>query len=168
MHRTGELLTELFLYTGEAVKSLNISSTCCIDGFPAAVCHNIRIQHCRIVQGKEHRGYCTSQREYFFGFKVHVAVNSDGIPVEYSFTAGNAQTLMANDCPLTSHPAVNSWAIPFTLTVCLKRYSKKIISICLPLEKLIPNNRMTPAWNIGLIPKEKEWKLFFRYFQIDA
>ena len=102
MHRTGELLTELFLYTGEVVKSLNISSTCCIDGFPAAICHNIRIQHCRIVQGKEHRGYCTSQREYFFGFKVHVAVNSDDIPVEYSFTAGHAHDLDGKRFPTGS------------------------------------------------------------------
>ena len=82
MHRTVELLTELFLYTGEAIKSLNISSTYCIDSFPVAVCHNIRIPRCRTVQGKEHRGYCASKREYFFGFKVHVAVTSEGIPVE--------------------------------------------------------------------------------------
>jgi hypothetical protein len=50
MHRTGELLTELFLYTGESVKTLNISSTYCIAGFPAAVYRNIRIPRCRTVK----------------------------------------------------------------------------------------------------------------------
>jgi hypothetical protein len=93
MHQIGELLSELFLYTGEAVKSLNIASTYCIDSFPAAVCHNIRIPRCRIVQGKEHRGYCASKRSYFFGFKVHVVVTSEGIPVEYTFTVGSAHDL---------------------------------------------------------------------------
>jgi hypothetical protein len=93
MHRIGELLTELFLYTGEAVKSLNISSKYCIDSFPVAVCHNIRIPRCRILQGKEHRGYCASKRNYFFGFKVHVVVTSEGIPVEYTFTVGSAHDL---------------------------------------------------------------------------
>jgi hypothetical protein len=93
MHRTGELPTGLFLYTGEAVKSLSISSTYCIDSFPAAVCRNIRISRCRTVKGEERRGYCASKREYFFGFKVHAVVTSDGIPVEYTFTAGSAHDL---------------------------------------------------------------------------
>jgi hypothetical protein len=93
MHQIGELLSELFFYTGEAVKSLNLSSTYCIDSFPVSVCHNIRIPRCRIVQGEEHRGYCASKREYFFGFKVHVVVTSQGIPVEYAFTVGSCHDL---------------------------------------------------------------------------
>jgi IS5 family transposase len=45
------------------------------------------------VKGEKHRGYCASKREYFFGFKVHAVVTSDGIPVEYTFTAGSAHDL---------------------------------------------------------------------------
>jgi hypothetical protein len=93
MHQIGELLTELFLHTGEVVKSLNLNSTYCIDSFPVAVCRNIRIPRCRILQGNEYRGYCASKREYFYGFKVHVVVTSEGIPVEYTFTVGKAHDL---------------------------------------------------------------------------
>jgi hypothetical protein len=90
LHDITDLLTGLFLYTGEAVKPLNISSTYCIDGFPVSVCRNIRIPRCRILRGNKYRGYCASKREYFFGFKVHITVTSEGIPVECCCTAGNA------------------------------------------------------------------------------
>ncbi|GHV56533.1 hypothetical protein FACS1894182_03290 [Bacteroidia bacterium] len=93
MHQIGELSAELFFHTGETIKTLNISHTYCIDSFPVAVCHNIRIANCRIVKGKEYRGYNASKRTYFYGFKVHVAVTADGIPVEYTFTTGNRHDL---------------------------------------------------------------------------
>jgi len=93
MHKIGELLAELFLYLGEAIKELNINQTYCIDSFPVAVCQNIRIPRCRIVQGKEYRGYCASKRTYFYGFKVHVIITSEGIPVEYTFTTGRTHDL---------------------------------------------------------------------------
>ena len=93
MHKIGELLAELFFYLGEAIKELNINHTYCIDSFPVAVCQNIRIPNCRIVQGAEYRGYCASKRTYFYGFKVHVIITADGIPVEYTFTTGNVHDL---------------------------------------------------------------------------
>jgi hypothetical protein len=93
MHGIGELVAELFFHIGETVKSLNINHIYCIDSFPMAVCHNIRIPNCHIVKGKEYRGYNASKRTYFYGFKVHVTVTADGIPVEYSFTAGSIHDL---------------------------------------------------------------------------
>jgi hypothetical protein len=93
MHKIGELLADLFFYLGQAIKELNISQTYCIDSFPVAVCQNIRILRCRIVQGGEYRGYCASKRTYFYGFKVHMLTTSDGIPVEYTFTTGNVHDL---------------------------------------------------------------------------
>lgn len=93
LHKIGELLSELFFYVGQAVKELNISTTYLIDSFPVSVCQNIRIINSRIVQGKEYRGYCASKRSYFYGFKVHVIVTSNGIPVEFTFTTGNKHDL---------------------------------------------------------------------------
>jgi hypothetical protein len=93
MHKIGELLAELFFYMGETIKSLNINQIYSIDSFPVAVCHNIRIANSHIVKGKEYRGYNASKRTYFYGFKVHVVVTAEGIPVEYTFTTGNAHDL---------------------------------------------------------------------------
>ena len=93
LHQIGELLSDLFFHIGQAVKELNIGTTYCIDSFPVSVCQNIRIINSRIVQGEEYRGYCASKRTYFYGFKVHMIVTSNGIPVEFTFTTGNKHDL---------------------------------------------------------------------------
>jgi hypothetical protein len=101
MHGIGELLAELFFYTEETIKTLNLSHTCIIDSFPVHVCHNIRIPRNRILKEKEYRGYCASRRSYFYGFKVRVVVTAGGIPVKYTLTPGEApMTWMDSDkCP---------------------------------------------------------------------
>ena len=68
-------------------------TTYCIDSFPVSVCQNIRIPRSRIVKGAEYRGYNASKKCYFYGFKVHLIVTSNGIPVEFTFTTGNAHDL---------------------------------------------------------------------------
>lgn len=88
LHKTGELVSELFFYAGQAVKDMNTGATYLIDSFPVSVCHNIRIAGFRLVQGEEYRGYCASKRSCFYGYKVHMTVTSNGIPVEFTFTAG--------------------------------------------------------------------------------
>jgi hypothetical protein len=77
MHRTGELLAELFFHTGETVKALNINRTCAIDSFPVAVCQNVRIPRNRMLRDEQYRGHCASRRCCFYGFKVHAAVTAD-------------------------------------------------------------------------------------------
>jgi len=93
IHKTGKLLVGLFFYLGQAIKEMNISQTYCINSFPVAVCQNIRIPRCRIVQGKMYRGNCVSKWTYFYGFKVHVIITSEGIPIEYTFTTENVHDL---------------------------------------------------------------------------
>lgn len=93
LHQIGGLLSELFFHVGQAVKELNFATIYSIDSFPIEVCHNIRIEHSKIVQGEQYRGRCASKRTYFYGFKVHMIVTSDGIPVEFTFTTGNKHDL---------------------------------------------------------------------------
>lgn len=57
-----------------------------IDTCPIPTCQNIRIPHSRLVQGKAYRGYCASKRVYYFGFKLHALVASNGTVVEFDFT----------------------------------------------------------------------------------
>lgn len=93
LHQIGELLSELFLYVGEAIKSLNLTTTYSIDSFPVEVCHNIRIGRSKIVKGEQYRERCASKRTYFYGFKVHMIITSNGIPVEFTFTTGRTHDL---------------------------------------------------------------------------
>lgn len=60
-----------------------------IDSFPVAVCRNIRINRCRLLNDEAYRGYNASKREYFYGFKVEVIVTADGLPASYFIVAGS-------------------------------------------------------------------------------
>jgi hypothetical protein len=61
-----------------------------LDSFPVAVCDNIRIARCRIVQGEQFRGKCVAKRRYFYGVKVQALTTASGIPVEFAFLPGRA------------------------------------------------------------------------------
>lgn len=88
LHRLADKLTAIFLSLGQTLKQINTTSEYLIDSFPVAVCKNVRISRCKLLQGKDYRGYNASKKEYFYGFKVPVITTADGIPVEYFITAG--------------------------------------------------------------------------------
>ena len=66
-----------------------------VDSFPVAVCRNIRIGRCKILQGEAFRGYCASKKEYFYGFKVSVITNLAGIPYKMIIAPGSEHDLPA-------------------------------------------------------------------------
>lgn len=89
LHRLHELLKSVFLALGQHLKSLNTEARYVIDSFPVAVCDNIRIARCRLLQGEAYRGYSASKRRYFYGFKVQLVMTHDGLPVELYIHAGS-------------------------------------------------------------------------------
>ncbi|MEA5261078.1 IS982 family transposase [Arcicella aquatica] len=89
LHSLTELIAELFSTLGVIFKKLNLESVYLIDSFPVSVCKNIRICRTKLIKGQEFRGYNTSKREYFYGFKVHLITTGKGIPVECMITAGS-------------------------------------------------------------------------------
>ena len=60
-----------------------------VDSFPVAVCQNYKRMRCKLFQGKKFHGYTASKKQYFFGIKVHMVVNAQGIPIEFVFTPGS-------------------------------------------------------------------------------
>ncbi len=88
LHQLADLMEHIFYQLGLIFKHLNLSSSYIIDSFPIAVCKNIRIKRSKLVTGNDYRGFNASKREYFYGFKVHVIVTTEGIPVECLVTPG--------------------------------------------------------------------------------
>ena len=82
---------QIYLLFSEIAKQTNKKFS--LDTFPLAVCHNIRIKRCKIVKGEEHRGYNSSKREYFYGFKVHLITAADGTVTEFEFSPGAVEDL---------------------------------------------------------------------------
>lgn len=73
---------------GHLIKRLDCQHRYILDSFPLAVCHNIRISRCRLLQGEAFRGYCAAKKQYFYGVRVQVVVTEGGIPVEVCFVPG--------------------------------------------------------------------------------
>lgn len=86
-----EYILSLFFYSlSDVIKNLSTDSIYIIDSFPVAVCHNIRIPNCKILKyNRIYHGKCVSKREYFYGFKIQVLINKQGVPVDYFILAGS-------------------------------------------------------------------------------
>jgi hypothetical protein len=95
LHRLSQPIAAIFLALGESLKQLHTASTYVIDSFPVAVCRNVRINRCRLLQQEAYRGFNASKREYFYGFKVEVITTSDGLPVDYFIVAGSVHDAKA-------------------------------------------------------------------------
>jgi hypothetical protein len=67
-------LGELFA-TGEAF---------ILDSLPLPVCRRVRARHCGKVRGREYCGYCAAKRERFFGWRLHLVVTPQGVPVAFA------------------------------------------------------------------------------------
>lgn len=88
LHSIALVAEYCFRLLGWVFKATNFRQRYLLDTFPVRVCHNIRIARCRLLQGEEYRGKNTSKREYFYGYKVALLTNEEGLPVELAFLPG--------------------------------------------------------------------------------
>ncbi len=61
-----------------------------VDSFPVSVCHLRRVSSS--TQPLEYYasfGYCAAKKEHFYGFKVHLITETNGVPVGYLLTPGH-------------------------------------------------------------------------------
>ena len=98
LHALAECCEQCFRLLGWVFKTAQPRPHYVLDTFPVGVCHNIRIRRCRILQGEEYRGKNTSKREYFYGYKVALLVNCQGLPVEMAFLPGSYAEQSALAC----------------------------------------------------------------------
>lgn len=89
LHGLRDQLLALFSALGQSIKELNTSCAYLIDSFPVAVCDNIRIAGCHLLQSEAYRGKCVSKRRYFYGFRVQVITTLEGVPVQFYIHAGS-------------------------------------------------------------------------------
>ena len=95
LHKLSDLLGNMFCCLGQILKQLNISSEHIIGSFLVALCKNMRIKRCKLLENEGYRGYNRSKRAYFYGFKVQVIVTAEGIPTDYFLVAGSAHDITA-------------------------------------------------------------------------
>jgi IS5 family transposase len=64
-----------------------------VDSFPVKAYENHKSFRAKIFRGKEFHGYTASKKQYFFGIKVHMIIDADGIPLEFCFTPGSTSDI---------------------------------------------------------------------------
>lgn len=95
LHRLSQTVSSIFFAFGQFLKQFNTTKEYLIDSFPVAVCKNIRIKRCKLLDNEAFRGKNTSKREYFYGFKIQVITTANGIPVEFFICAGSYHDITA-------------------------------------------------------------------------
>lgn len=60
-----------------------------IDSFPVPLCQNIRNHRAKIFRGDADIGYNATKHLWFYGFKVHVVMEADGLILNYVVTAAS-------------------------------------------------------------------------------
>lgn len=168
LHRLTDKITGLFLTFGQALKYLNTSCTYLIDSFPVAVCRNIRIARCRLIQGAAYRGYNCAKREYFYGFKVQVITTAAGLPVEYFISAGSfhdntAFQSMNIDLPTNSQLYADSAYTNYEL----EDYFKELENIDLLVERK-SNSKRGDSPALTFIKKQMRKRIETTFSQINA
>ena len=96
LHRLSDQITALFFALADCLKGFNTSCEYIIDSFPVAVCRNIRIPRCKLLNKQAaYRGYNASKREWFYGFKVELITTAKGLPVTFFIVAGSVHDATA-------------------------------------------------------------------------
>ena len=55
-----------------------------IDSAPIPVCHNVRARRCRSFAGEATWGWCAAKKAYFYGFRLHLLITEQGLPVAWT------------------------------------------------------------------------------------
>jgi hypothetical protein len=64
-----------------------------VDSFPLKAYEGHKSFRAKIFRDKAYHGYSASRKTYFFGIKVHMIVDDEGIPIEFCFTAGSTSDI---------------------------------------------------------------------------
>lgn len=60
-----------------------------IDSVPLPVCHYARASRCRSFGGEAAFGVCESKHEKIYGFKTHMTISEEGVPLSFSIASAN-------------------------------------------------------------------------------
>lgn len=91
LHAVGHWLSSLLELVGELFARQE--PHCVSDSLPVPACERARATRCRKVQGKDYLGYVAAKRRYFFGWRLHLVVTPEGIPVNVLLTPARSGDL---------------------------------------------------------------------------
>jgi len=94
IHQIPKILWFIVFYSLQIYLRKKDNYSFIVDSFPVKAYENHKSYRARIFAEKEYHGYSASRKQYFFGIKVHMIVDSDGIPIEFMLTPGNCSDVI--------------------------------------------------------------------------
>lgn len=168
LHRLAPIISSIFFAFGQFLKQFNTAKEYLIDSFPVSVCRNIRIKRCKLLDNEAFRGYNTSKREYFYGFKIQVITTAQGIPVEFFICAGSYHDITAFksmniDLPCGSQLYADSAYTDYEL----EDYYKELEQIQLMVERK-SNSKRTESFALKTYKKHMRRRIETTFSEITA
>jgi hypothetical protein len=66
-----------------------------VDTLPLPVCHRVRLERCKKVQGKAYLGWVPAKKQWFYGWRLHWVCDPDGIPLAFDLLPATCHELTA-------------------------------------------------------------------------
>ena len=95
IHQIPELMWRLCFAALQLVLRNKNENDFIVDSFPVKTYENHKSFRARIFRGSNYHGYSASRKQYFFGLKVHMIVDKNGIPIEFTFSPGSTSDIKA-------------------------------------------------------------------------
>lgn len=81
-----------------------------VDSMPLPACKRVRAKRCKKAQGPAFWGYCAAKDEYYFGWKVHLICDIQGLPITFDILPAACHELMLLQHLLAALPP-QSWVL---------------------------------------------------------
>lgn len=79
-----------------------------VDSLPVPVCQRVRAMRCKKVRGRDYCGWCAAKQQKFFGWRLHLVVTPQGVPVAYDLVPARLHDLTPIH-ELTAHLPEGAW-----------------------------------------------------------
>ena len=94
----------VMMIIAKALQAISKTEEYAIDSFPVPACQPCRSRMCRLYSGTQFLGYCKSKRLHYYGLKVHLVVDCQGVVIHFSLTPASHNDVralwdMANPLP---------------------------------------------------------------------
>jgi Transposase DDE domain len=84
-----------FKLISKAFQQTDYSLEYLVDSMPIEVCASYRSYRCKLLKGKEFIGFCKAKKKFYYGFKLHLITNRNGIPIEFLITPASVADITA-------------------------------------------------------------------------
>jgi len=96
INRLDREIEQLFIFLGDLFKRLNGSQVYSVDSFPVEICQIQREKMAKLWQDVSLKGYNSSKKKFFYGFKVHMVVTTEREPVFCHISVGSEHDVTAS------------------------------------------------------------------------